>query len=254
MTRPGSRSVPRLSRAVLVAGAVVGSVALGGCGAGQVAQTAYQANASGGATVNANGIAIRDAQVAYSGAVGRANVYSIGGTAPVEMHILNQSTQDDRLVSASSPIAASVRISGQSDLPAGVGMVVGGGTGTGGQSAAGASEAPAKEPIESGLPGGPTQTNPASPPSAAEEPSDTAPTGSGTASGEAPAVDLPSVPPNSEIDPSTRNAEVVLTGLRDNIRAGLSYEIDLTFERAGVVRVILPVAYPEQPREPAEKG
>jgi hypothetical protein len=46
----------------------------------------------------------------------------------------------------------------------------------------------------------------------------------------------------------------VLTGLREDIKAGLSYEIDLTFQRAGQVRVMLPVAFPEQPREPAELG
>ena len=41
------------------------------------------------------------------------------------MHVINQSTQNDRLVSASSPIAASVAVNGQTDLPAGTVMVVG---------------------------------------------------------------------------------------------------------------------------------
>ncbi len=35
-------------------------------------------------------------------------------------------------------------------------------------------------------------------------------------------------------------------------RLGLSYEIVLTFERAGQVPVILPVSYPGEPRPPAE--
>ena len=55
------------------------------------------------------------------------------------------------------------------------------------------------------------------------------------------------------MDPSTRFAQVELTGLREDIQAGLSYEIVLTFERAGQVRVMLPVGYPASPREPAEQ-
>ena len=44
-----------------------------------------------------------------------------------------------------------------------------------------------------------------------------------------------------------------LTGLREDIQAGLSYEVVLTFERAGQVRVVLPVGYPASPREAAEQ-
>ena len=40
----------------------------------------------------------------------------------------------------------------------------------------------------------------------------------------------------------------MLTGLREDIQAGLSYEIVLTFERAGQVRVMLPVANPSETR------
>jgi copper(I)-binding protein len=247
--RPGIRP----ARAALVIGAVVGSVALGGCAAGQVAQTAYQANSSG-ATVTANGIAVRDAEVAYPAAVARADVYAVGGSAPLEMHIVNQSTQNDRLVSASSPIAASVQVSGQTDLPAGLSMIVGGGVRTGGQDAPGASEAPASAPLDSGLPGAPSATNPAAPPSASREPSDTSPTGSASPSGEAPVASLQPPPPLAEAVPGTRVAQVVLTGLNQPIRAGLLYEVDLTFERAGVVRVQLPVAYPAQARQPDQKA
>jgi copper(I)-binding protein len=239
---------------VFVVGAVVGSVALGGCAAGQVAQTAYQANSAGGATVTTNGIAIREAEVAYAGPVHDANVYRAGGSAPVEMRIINQSTQNDRLVSASSPVAASVQISGQTDMPAGVEMVVGAATGTGGQTQPGASEAPASAPLDVGLPGEPTQTNPAAPPSAPQQPSDTSPTGAANPSGEAPVAGLQPPPAITSIEPSTRYAQIVLTGLRDNVRAGLKYDLVLTFERAGQVHLSLPVAYPAQPRPPAAEG
>jgi copper(I)-binding protein len=238
---------------VLVIGAVVGSVALGGCGAGQVAQTAFQANSSGGATVTTNGIAIRDAQIAYTGPVQRANVYTAGGSAPIEMHIVNQSTQNDRLVSASSPVAGSVQISGQTDLPAGVAMVVGGSFGTSGQTLPGQTEPPAKPRLDTGLPG-PNPNSPTAPSSAAQEPPDVSPTGSASSTGEAPAVGLQTPAPIAAVDPSTRFTQVVMVGLREDIRPGLAYELDLNFQRAGQVRLQLPVAYPGQPRQAAEGG
>ena len=76
-------------------------------------------------------------------------MYRAGGTAPVEMHVINQSTQHDRLVSASSPVAGSVTVAGQTDLPAGTAMVVGSQSGTGGQSAPGSTEPSAESPIGS---------------------------------------------------------------------------------------------------------
>ena len=269
MIRPGDRPTSRAAalphlfssrpaRAALVVGAVVGTVALGGCGAGQVAQTAYQANASGGATVTMNGIAVRDAQIAYSERVEGENVYAVGGNAPVEMHIINESQVDDRLVSASSPVATSVTIGGQADLPAGTVMVVGGdNAGTAGQTEPGASEPPALPPLDATL-APPVNATPApsenSPSSAPNEPSDTSPTGAIAPNpGESPAGGLQTLPPIAAVDPSTRYAQVVLTGLREDIRAGLSYEVVLNFEKAGPVRVMLPVAYPGAPREPAER-
>jgi copper(I)-binding protein len=239
--------VSRLPRAVLVVGAVLGSVALGGCAAGQIAQTAYQANSSTGATVTLNNIAVRDAQIAWAGAVEGGAVYRSGGSAPVEMYVINEATQADRLVSASSPVAASVEVSGETDLPGGTTMIVGGETGTAGQTEAGSTEPSALPPI-----GEPGATSSASPTNSAEEPPNTAPTAGASPSGEAPAAGLQPPPILAEVVPSTRTAQIVLTGLREDIRAGLSYEIVLTFERAGQLRVKLPVAYPGEPREPAE--
>lgn len=251
MIRPGSRLAPRQIRAVLVIGAVVGSLALSGCAAGQIAQTANQKNNGGGADVTTNGILIRAAAIPFGDAPQGAAVYPTGSSAPVSMRVINTTPQDDRLVSASSPVAASVQISGQSDLPAGVSMVVGGVAGTAGQTEPGATEAPEEPPLDATLAPVPGET--AAPTGSAQEPSDASPTGSASPSGEAPAAGLQSPPPIAQIMPSTRYAQVVLTGLREDIRAGLSYEIDLTFERAGVVKVALPVAYPGQPRPESEK-
>lgn len=256
MIRPASRlaAAVRRPRAMLLIGAVAGSVALAGCAAGQVAQTAYQANNGGGADVTAqNGIIIRAAQIAFDKPPQGAAVYKAGSDAPVEMYVINQGGQDDRLVSASSPVATSVRISGATDLPAGAAMVVGGAFGTAGQTLPGESEPPAKPRLDTGLPG-PNPNSPTAPSSAAQEPPDVSPTGSASSSGEAPAVGLQTPPPIAAVDPSTRFAQLVMTGLREDIRPGLAYELVLNFERAGQVRVQLPVAYPGQPRQAAEGG
>jgi periplasmic copper chaperone A len=252
--RPGSRPATRAatrSRAVLVAVAVASTVALAGCAAGQIAQTAYQANSATGATVTVSGIAIRDAQIAFpeapAGGTESAAVYRAGGSAPVEMYVINQGTQADRLVSASSPVAGSVTVEGETDLPAGTMMIVGGESGTGGQSEPGSAEESALPPI--GLPGA---SSAAEPTNSAAEPPNTSPTGSASESGAAPAAGLQPPPALGELSPSTRFARVELTGLREDIQAGLSYEVVLTFERAGQVAVQLPVGYPGEPREAAE--
>jgi copper(I)-binding protein len=236
--------------AFVAALAVASTVALAGCAAGQVAQTAYQANSSTGATVTVNGIAIRDAQIAYpetEGGPETAAVYPVGGTAPVEMYVINQSTQNDRLVSASSPIAGSVTVNGQTDLPAGIVMVVGSPSSAGGQSAPGSTEPSAESPI-----GSPDASSSPAPTNSALEPQDTSPTGSASASGEAPAAGLQPPPALGQLAPSTRFAQVELTGLREDIQSGLSYEIVLTFEQAGRVTVMLPVGYPGAARKAAE--
>jgi periplasmic copper chaperone A len=246
-SRPASRAATR-SRVVLVAVAVASTVALTGCAAGQIAQTAYQANNSTGATVTTNGIAIRDAQIAFPEATEGAEsaaLYRAGGTAPVEAYVINQSTQDDRLVSASSPIAGSVAVGGDTDLPAGTVMIIGSPSSTGGQTEAGSTEPSAASRIGTEASPSPEPTN------SAEE--NTSPTGSANASGEAPAANLQPPPVLAELAPSTRFAQVELTGLREDIQAGLSYEIVLTFERAGQVPVMLPVGYPAEPRPPAEE-
>jgi hypothetical protein len=239
---------------VLLIGAVAGAVALAGCGAGQVSQTAYQVNNGGGADVGTGDrLLVRAAQIGFDAQAGGGAVYRVGESAPVEMRVINQSLQDDRLLSASSPIATSVQISGATDLPAGVSMVVGGEFGTAGQDAAGAPEKPAEPRLDTGLPG-PNPNTTIAPSSAPAEPSDTAPTAGAPVSGEAPAAGVQTPPPIASVQPSIRTAEIVLTGLREDIRPGLSYELVLNFERAGAVRVMLPVGYPGQPRQATEKS
>jgi copper(I)-binding protein len=240
-----SRALPvGRARTALVLGAVVASLALSGCAAGQVAQTAYQANSATGATANVGAIAIRDAQIAFGGSAKGAAVYPAGGSAPLEMHVINTGQQGDRLVSASSPVASAVQIVGESDLPGGTEMVVGGGTGTGGQTLGGPSEPGAS----------PSAAPTAEPAPAAGDTPVPQPTVGATApaGGDAPPAGLQPPPTVPGLSPSTRYADIVLTGLQEDVQAGLSYPLVLNFEKAGQVHVMLPVGYRAQPREAAE--
>lgn len=70
--------------------------------------------------------------------------------------------------------------------------------------------------------------------------------GSGSATTTAP------VPTASEAP--AEGAQIVLTGLREDIRAGLTYPLVLTFERAGQIRVDVPVGNPSTPRADEHGG
>jgi copper(I)-binding protein len=54
--------------------------------------------------------------------------------------------------------------------------------------------------------------------------------------------------------PGTRAVQVVLTGLRDPLRAGLSYPVSFTFERAGALTVPVPIDNPEALPPRADAG
>jgi copper(I)-binding protein len=201
-TRP---TAPRTYTA-LFAGALVGALALTGCGAGQIAGTAEQQAAVSGNNTSVGPIAVRDAVIAFGEEVEGGAVYTSGAAAPLSMTIVNEGTEADTLVSASSPWASSVEISGETRIPAGRSIVVQG-------------ETPELTPT-SGVPS----------------------SGSPSAAPTTPAAEPPS------------GTQIVLTGLRDDIRAGVSYDVTLVFERAGEVVVQAPVGSTEEPREdePAE--
>lgn len=194
----------RPTGAATAIGVVVGALALAGCGAGQVAQTAQQVTAVGGANAGAGSVAVRNVEIEFGEQVEGASVYPAGGDAPLQMSIVNSGTAADRLVSASSPAAASVEVTGDVEIPAGRLLTVEG------EPAA----APAV-PIVSGT------ARPTATPTTAE---------------------------------AAAGAQIVLTGLREDLRAGLTYPVTLTFERAGAVTLDVPVANPAEPREdePAE--
>jgi len=191
-----SRS-PRTRRTGVAAiGVVIGALALAGCGAGQITQTSTQVSAVSGAQASVGAIAIRDAEFEYA-PTSNASVYPTGGNAPLRMSIVNSAGTDDKLVSATSPVARSVRITGNAVVSSGRVLLVEG------------APAPAA----------------AAPTSAARS----------SASAAAPADEA-------------SGAQIVLVGVNQEIRPGLTYPVTLTFQKAGVVTVQVPVGNPTAPR------
>ncbi|WP_030443663.1 hypothetical protein [Actinoplanes subtropicus] len=90
-------------RVTLAAGAAMAAViALSGCSAGQVAETALlQSPVSGLNAQSPDGtLLIRNLQVAYNGPTG----YSANGTAPLEVSLFNQSQQEITVMITSGPV------------------------------------------------------------------------------------------------------------------------------------------------------
>lgn len=94
-------------------------LALTGCGAGAITQTASQASAVDGSSGQADSILIRDASIAFVSNGASGAVYQSGQAAPLNMTMVNTGDTTDRLVSVSSPVATSGQIVGDATLPAG---------------------------------------------------------------------------------------------------------------------------------------
>lgn len=106
-----------LRRLVAGLGASAAAAALlTGCAAGQVAQTVDQYPVVDGAAGNAGQLMIRNAGIAPPS---RINGYAKGGTATLQLVVVNGTNKDDRLVSASSPVAGGVVLSA-AGLPGGI--------------------------------------------------------------------------------------------------------------------------------------
>ena len=119
----------RLRPSLLGALVLAGTLALSGCGSGQLAQTSEESAAVNGAGAQVGDIVIRDMQVAYPARPASPDaIYPQGGTAPLKFGIVNESPTVDRLVRVSSPAATSVTIGGDPSLPQDV-LLVGGGEG-----------------------------------------------------------------------------------------------------------------------------
>lgn len=216
----------RPTGAAAILGVMIGAAALAGCGAGQITQTSSQVAAVGGANVTVGAIAIRNAEIEFPEGTSGNNSYSTGASAPLRMVIVNSGGQADRLVSASSPVAQSVQVSSGAEIVAGRSLTVEG------------KPAPVATPTPTGAPStGSSATNSAG--------------ASATATPRPTATATPSAAPTTSAVAAggEREAHVVLIGLRQEVRAGLVYEIVLNFEKAGPIKVTVPVGNPDEARK-----
>jgi copper(I)-binding protein len=262
-------------RVVVAVGAVVGAFALAGCGAGQITQTGSQQSGVGGASANVGQIAVREAAFAFAGDGKTAAIYRAGGDAPLTMTVVNFGSQVDKLTNASSPAAESVRITGDGTIASGRALLVQGQpagepAGAPGASAqatpgarpsAGASATPAPGASEQATPAPSASAQAAPAPGPTEQASPAPDAGAAPGARPAPATAGPEAaataaagaapPPSGQVTPGTTTAQVVLTGLKEDLKVGPTYPVVLTFQRAGDVTIQVPVANPSENQGPS---
>ena len=235
-------------RATLIAGvATVAAVALSGCSAGQVAETALKKPSNMG--VNANNsnssVVIRNLAVVYNGTEG----YKSGGTAPLELGLYNQSTEAVTVLVSSQPLEGAAE--GQGVVSARAVNLVGGEPGPAVGSAApepAGSRPPATPDTETpdNIPD-PSASNvaPSSQPSAA-------PSASAAAAGRPARIELEPMGSASFLPGDAQQMQV--TGLTGNLVPGTSVNLIFEFSN-GAEPLILqaPVGVPLSPA-PRESG
>lgn len=98
----------RRTGVLILAGAVA---VLAGCSAGQNSQTAAKTPSLSGVHANLDGIALRNVQIAYADREHRT--YPKGGTAPLDVRILNGGKKPDALVGVTADLADKVVLVGE---------------------------------------------------------------------------------------------------------------------------------------------
>ena len=212
------------SRSVLAGLVVIGGLALAGCGAGQIAQTAQQKPTVDGQMAQVGLLAIRDAALEYP----TGGVYERGSEARLRMVVVNSGIAPDALVSVSSPVATDVTIS------------------EGGSAEATGSATPSATD---------TASETASPSEASGSPSGTA-TGSPSESASATSSPTPdnaqiAIPPNNYVSFRDDGPRVLLTGLTQQLRPGQNLTVTLRFQNAGSVTMTIAVGTPDIELAPA---
>ena len=221
------------SRSVLAGLVVVAGLALAGCGAGQVAQTALSKPTVDGQMAQLGPLAIRDAALEYPA----GGVYERGSDARLRMVIVNSGIRPDALVSASSPVATDVTIS------------EGGSAGATG-SATPESTASGSETASPGATPTDTGSGTATPsPSASGSPT-TSPEATPTAAATAENARI-QIPPNNYVSFREDGPRVMLTGLTQQLRPGQNLRVTLTFANAGSVTMTIAVGTPDAELPPA---
>jgi copper(I)-binding protein len=212
-------------RAIAVAALATGAaLALSGCGAGQISQTAGQVPAVNGSAATVGNVALRDVRILLPQSEEYTNAK--GGKSVVAFSAINEgSSKTDQLVSITTDLGQ-VKIT-----PATPELVPG-------QTVVAASPEAAKA-AQAGENSTPTSA-PAQPTSSAATP-----TPEHSASPRQEGAGTPDQP----ADPNAHPILVEVTGLSKDIVPGLTYGVTFNFKNAGTVQVQVPVdAGPNTPR------
>ena len=225
----------RALRAATMGALLLSPIALTACSAGQVAQTATQNRDKVGPEAAVGDITLRQITLAHP----QDGLYEEGENAELQMAIVNTSTEVDTLVGIEGEVFDGVLVSGQATASPAV------------------PGSPSAEPVATTAPAAPTTpgtapqtTAPEATPSPGALPTPTVPAAPSTptASSE---VEIP-VPAGSTVFlGGASGATVELADLSEELTAGQSIEVTLTFEQAGEVTVQALVATPDRvvPRE-----
>ena len=225
----------RALRAATMGALLLSPIALTACSAGQVSQTATQNRDKVGPEAAVGDITLRQITLAHP----QDGLYEEGENAELQMAIVNTSTEADTLVGIEGEVFDGVLVSGQATASPAV------------------PGSPSAEPVATTTPAAPTTpgtapqtTAPEATPSPGALPTPTVPAAPSTptASSE---VEIP-VPAGSTVFlGGASGATVELADLSEELTAGQSIEVTLTFERAGEVTVQALVSTPERvlPRE-----
>ncbi|SDN49647.1 copper chaperone PCu(A)C [Geodermatophilus sp. DSM 45219] len=241
----------RALRAATMGALLLSPIALTACSAGQVSQTATQNRDKVGPEAAVGDLTLRAITLAYP----EDGLYEEGEDAELQLAIVNGDTEDDTLIGIEGEAFDGVVVAGEATASPAV---------PSSPSAAPSSTAPSSAPAgETTAPGTTAGETPAAgttgPEAATTGPEATEPAATATPS--APAtptapetsteVDIP-VPAGSTVFlGGADGATVELADLSEELTAGQSIEVTLTFERAGEITVPVLVATPDEvlPRE-----
>jgi copper(I)-binding protein len=227
------RSTSRSVLAGLLAGA---GLALAGCGAGQVSQTAVQSPTIDGVSAQVGTMSIRNLALEYPD----DGTYAKGDDARLRMVVANDGTTSDTLIAVRSTVSAEVRLAAASssagatptltatppsNTPTATGTASGTPTGS-------------NEPPDSTVTGTAT-TGPSQGPSASASPSET-----GSAPAEAPAAQI-QIPANGVVSFVGDGPTVLLTGLTTRLYPAQTLQVTLVFQQAGSVTQTIAVSAPQ---------
>lgn len=214
--RPGSKLV------AVAAVAAAGALMLAGCAAGQQAQTAQVTPVIDGVNATSGTLGIRDAGIA---APDSSPSYATGGSATLQLDIVNTGTAADTLTTVSSPAAGSAVIGAASSSSAASSGSSDSVSAT--ASASGASSSASAAPTASSA----ATSGSASPSSSAS---------SGPAGGKSVALQIPALT-SVPVGYDTNNATITLSNLTAALYPSQTVTVTFTFASGATITANLPV-------------